>query len=84
MDKDKTFGYILGQRSAWLHVLGECLRQLGYDSSEFARLAWIKEREKAVAMLRTTCDGYGDNDWGYDLNLADVIEKHLLRHLGDK
>jgi hypothetical protein len=27
------------------------------------------------------CADYGDNDWTDDLNLSDVIEKHLARHL---
>jgi hypothetical protein len=27
-------------------------------------------------------DRHGDNDWPDDLHLADVIDKHLARHLG--
>jgi hypothetical protein len=32
-------------------------------------------------MLRRVCAKFGDNDWSDDLRLADVLEKHLLRHL---
>lgn len=42
---------------------------------------WLSEREQAVAMLRQVCEVHGDNDWPDDLHLADVIEKHLDRHL---
>jgi hypothetical protein len=42
------------------------------------------EREESVAMLRTVCTNFGDNDWPDDLHLADVIEKHLWRHLEKK
>ena len=44
----------------------------------------LKEREVAVAALRELCGEYGDNDWADDLHLADVIEKHLRRHLDAK
>lgn len=39
------------------------------------------ERAEAVAVLREACDLLGDNDWDDALHLADVIEKHLLKHL---
>lgn len=41
----------------------------------------MKERSAAVDALRELCGEYGDNDWDSDLHLADVIEKHLRRHL---
>lgn len=75
--------YERGSRMAWLHMLGECLRHLGYDSDEGKRLAWITERELAISTLRQVCDEFGDNDWEPDLNLSDIIEKHLWRNLED-
>ena len=41
------------------------------------------ERADAISALRRICERHGDNDWTDDLNLADIIEKHLGRHLGE-
>jgi hypothetical protein len=73
--------YLDGQRSAWVHLLGECLRQLGYDSPEAGAARWVKEREEAVAALRGLCGEFGDNDWDESLYLPDVLDKHLGDHL---
>lgn len=75
--------YERGQRAAWQQILGECIQQLGYETLEVSAVSWIKEREATVAALRSACEAHGDNDWPDDLHLADVIEKHLCRHLGD-
>lgn len=72
-----------GNRAAWVGLLEECLRHLGYKSEEGAKVAWISERERAVGMLRQVCEIHGDNDWPDDLHLADVIEKHLWDNLED-
>lgn len=40
-----------------------------------------KERQEAIVILRSLCEEFGDNDWGDDLHLADIIDKHLRRHL---
>lgn len=69
--------YERGSRAAWSSMLAECLRHLGYDGTEGQRIAWISEREQAIAALRMVCDDWGDNDWPDDLHLADIIEKHL-------
>ena len=71
--------YMEGNRAAWLQIFQEAARMLGYDKVPNAALA--AERESAVAMLRQVCREHGDNDWPEDLHLADVIEKHLWRHL---
>jgi hypothetical protein len=73
--------YVRGNHQAWLSMLGECLRQLGHDAPDAARL--VKERHEAIAALRSACEAHGDNDWPDDLALADIIEKHLARHLPD-
>lgn len=76
--------YTEGSRRAWLTMLSECLRQLGYDSPEFSATHWVKEREATVLKLRDVCRDFGDNDWPEDLHLEDVIEKHLLKHLHER
>jgi len=40
-----------------------------------------EERNDAIVMLRQVCEDWGDNDWADNLHLADIIEKHLWRHL---
>jgi len=75
--------YIEGNRAAWRRMLTECLRNLDVDGddpqSTIARL--ISEREETRAALRRVCDSHGDNDWPDSLHLADVVEKHLARHI---
>lgn len=75
--------WIEGQRAGLVSVLSHCLTRLGYTpskpSDEMVRLA--TEREEAISVLRRLCREHGDNDWDETLNLADIIEKHLGRHL---
>lgn len=78
---DET-AYIQGSQQAWLTMLRECLRQLGADHPDANAARWAVERAETVLMLRTVCAEFGDNDWPDTLHLADVIEKHLARHLG--
>jgi hypothetical protein len=77
---DET-SYMAGRRAAWQAMLQECLRRLGYESEEGRAHAWILEREAAIAVLRDVCGTWGDNDWPDELELGDVIEKHLAKHL---
>lgn len=85
MNEQEESIYEQGSRAAWTFMLGECLRHLGYKSvyrsGEGADVAWIAEREAAIAMLRQVCAAHGDNDWPNDLHLGDIIEKHLWRNL---
>lgn len=74
-------GYVRGSRMAWVMMLTACCRHLGVDDPAAAKAIWIAEREEAVSMLRNVCDEHGDNDWPDDLYLADIIEKHLWKHL---
>ena len=41
----------------------------------------VDERTEAVAALRRVCRSFGDDNWPSSLHLADIIEKHLERHL---
>ena len=82
--------YIQGSRVAWSRMLGVCMGELGYkieedDPEVSKKVRWAMEREAAIAELRDVCGDYGDNDWDEELHLADIIEKHLGRHLrGEK
>ena len=73
--------YEEGRRSAWRRILAECLVQLDYPEGEKRIAQLVKEREEAIAILRDLCRDFGDNDWIEDLNLADIIEKHLGKYL---
>jgi hypothetical protein len=46
-----------------------------------ARQAHQFVQAETVKVLRQVCEQHGDNDWPDDLHLADIIEKHLWRHL---
>jgi hypothetical protein len=71
--------WLLGYRAAKQAQLADALQWLGYSGQSVEALA--SEREAAVRALRAVCADHGDNDWPDNLHLADVIEKHLHRHL---
>ena len=73
--------YIQGERAVWNSLLRECLKNLGYDSDEANSAKWVVEREAVVIQLRDVCETFGDNEWDESLYLADVVEKHLAKHL---
>lgn len=78
--------FIEGERRALLGILAHVTSRLqSLDGSTAFRdtAAHVAERQEAIAKLREVCAAHGDNDWPDDLNLADVIEKHLFRHLED-
>lgn len=80
MDDAEEKAYIRGQRQAWTSILRQAMRELGYDETcDAARL--VVQLEETRAALRDVCAEHGDNDWPDDLHLADVVEKHLGRHL---
>ncbi len=68
-----------GFKAAHLGVLQSLLSNLG--QRERKAHGWRIERGRAVLKLRKLCEAFGDNDWEDDLDLSDVIEKHLWRHL---
>lgn len=82
MTENEEQAYIQGERAARLSIILECIKWLGYDGDpEVHRLAWVIERERTIQVLRDICRDFGDNDWPDNLHLADVIEKHLAKHL---
>lgn len=64
-------------------VLRVVLEEMGVDQSDprMALARMQQERDAAISALRGLCSDYGDNDWPDSLNLYDIIEKHLARHL---
>lgn len=84
--KAHSLGYAEGRRRTLINLLSHTISELtGYTRPEdnvLVHLARaIEEREEAVAVLREVCKKHGDNDWTENLHLADVIERHLVRHL---
>ena len=77
--KDYEEGYIQGRRLAAAELLALAANMIEGDRPNIADLQ--KERLMVVAALRRVCEEHGDNDWPDNLHLADVIEKHLARHL---
>ena len=73
--------YMEGSRAAWQQLYDLAARRLGYENMPVAVLA--SARERAVVALRAVCREYGDNDWPDDLDLSDIIDKHLHRHLAE-
>lgn len=83
MNDSEETAYGQGYRQALSGILSTCLRELGYEDTEATRCEWVIERESTVSALRNICRDWGDNDWDDDLSLADVVEKHLRRNLGE-
>jgi hypothetical protein len=83
-NEDEEQAWIRGHRAALTSILSDCLTGLGYQDTEATRAKWIIEREQTIAKLREVCGDHGDNEWSEELHLADVIDKHLARHLGDR
>jgi predicted secreted protein len=65
------------------HATHRILRAIIQDLCEpYDKIAELHaERLAAVIALRELCAEHGDNDWPDNLHLADVIEKHLAKHL---
>lgn len=82
MTESEEQAYLRGERAAWRNLLADAVKHLGYDTEDGKLAALLSEREQVVEALRQVCEDHGDNDWGAELHLADVIEKHLRRHLG--
>jgi len=71
--------YEAGQRSAWRTVLRESLMHL--EPQERAYAVLVEERNAALVVLRRLCEEFGDNNWSDNLDLADILDKHLCKHL---
>lgn len=86
MTEKEELAYIEGQQTIWRVMLRKCIAHLipQYDEPGDKQLALlVAERSEAIAILRNLCEEFGDNDWDEDLYLADIIDKHLGKHLHD-
>jgi hypothetical protein len=81
MSPKEERAYTQGKRMALTRILSTIVQDLGYDTAEAKQASWIAEREAAISILRSVCGDHGDNDWSDNLHLADIIDKHLARHL---
>lgn len=73
--------WLEGHRFAWVEIFRKARSEIGYTEEQNLVNNLIIEREEAIVQLRELCREFGDNDWKNDLNLADVIEKHLGRYI---
>ena len=81
-------GYEAGRRASAVSLMRSILGDLLGEADKerpmpaLKRLAQMTvEREEAVAVLRLICRAHGDLDWEPSLHLADIIDKHLGKHL---
>ncbi len=82
MTKKEEAAYEQVRRGMATRILEEAARELGYRDPIASAAGLIAQRERLIAALRGVCKDHGDNDWSDDLDPADIIEKHLVRHLG--
>lgn len=85
MTSDQERLWIDGNRAAYHALLRHALAHLlpNNTMSLLETVATLAaEIEETRAAMRRVCSKHGDNDWTDTLNLADVVEKHLGRHLG--
>ena len=77
--EQRDVDYMVGRNQAYRRMLGVILGELGEEERKLP--AMVAERVEAVNALRALCRDFGDNDWLENLHLADIIEKHLAKHL---
>jgi len=80
MTESEERAYQMGRKAFARTILAEAVAELGHGPERDVE-SWRLERADTVAMLRSLCETFGDNDWPDNLHLADVIDKHLGRHL---
>lgn len=67
------------------YILDELVRIVNDNSDIFnSKRIDTGERRGAILLLRKVCEKIGDNDWPDNLDLRDIIDKHLLSHLEKK
>ena len=81
MTEGEERAYEVGQRALARRILAELIKGGDLGPADGTAQRWRLERGDAVAMLRQVCEAFGDNEWDDNLYLADVIEKHLWKHL---
>jgi protein-disulfide isomerase-like protein with CxxC motif len=84
MTEQEEKAYIEGRNAARRSMMLECARDLGVFAGKdpLIKLAHLVDEQARVKyQLRQLCERLGCNDWPDDLDLADVVEKYLARHL---
>ena len=81
MNKKEERAYEQGRREVYADIIRSAIRGLGYEGRPLESL--VAEREAAISALRNLCAKHGDNEWSNNLHLADIIEKHIGRHLDE-
>jgi hypothetical protein len=72
--------YIKGRNAAYRLMLSHCAQIIGiFDGNDpHVKMADLyDENERTRIELRKICEQLGCNDWADNLDLADVVEKHL-------
>lgn len=72
--------YIAGQRSAYVRIMQDCAREIGYGDPLGQASALIEEREAVRAALRRVCASYGI-EFSERTNTLDALDE-LLGYLG--
>lgn len=85
-DEDTAFerGYEEGSRIAWRSILVTAASRLDEGDPLANSANFQAELDEARSALRRLCADHGDNDWGDDLSLTDVIDRHLAPYLDDR
>lgn len=73
--------WLQGERAAYSRILSVALGGIDRADPQWDKARLESEREAAIAVLRSLCEDFGDNDWEPNLYLADIIDKHLGKHL---
>lgn len=84
--KDKQehdeWSYADGSRAVYHELLRLALAGLGYENVDREQALLLLDQTRTA--LRNVCAEFGDTDYPDDLHPADVIEKHLARHLRER
>jgi hypothetical protein len=84
---EREQGHLDGELQANLRLLRYALSALTATTLKLEDTAlrevgrFVLQRQETVQKLRRVCAEFGDNDWRDDDWLADVVDKHLYRHL---
>lgn len=71
--------YIAGQRSAYVRIMQDCAREIGYADPLGKASELIEEREQVRAALRRVCVTYGI-EFSERTNTLDALDE-LLQYL---
>lgn len=79
MTESADSAYVAGQRSAFVRIMQDCAREIGYSDPLGKASALIEEREQVRAALRRVCSSYGI-EFSERTNTLDALDE-LLQYL---